>query len=267
MHDHLSSDGARTSLHMQRRLPHPPERVWRALTEPDELRHWFPGRMSIDGDRIVYDFGPEGRVLAFDPPRLFAHTWGADELRWEIRPDGEASVLTLTHTFGDRFGAASYAAGWHTCVRAMAAVLDGRPVAGERDSARLHEEFVALLGLDGAQADGPGVRYERQLTRSAAQTWGWLSGEQARVGAPPPPAFVPPGVVAGAVVALESGKLVRYGAAGGTIGWELAEGTGQGPRLIVTDTAQAAPASAWRTHIEALSADLTDLPPEQTPAR
>ncbi|MFI9550272.1 SRPBCC family protein [Nonomuraea endophytica] len=260
MHDRLSSDGARTSLHMERRLPHPPERVWRALTEPAELRQWFPAEMRVEGERVVYDFGPEGRVLAFDPPRLFVHTWGEDELRWEISPDGEASVLTLTHTFGDRFGAASFAAGWHTCVRAMAAVLDGRPVAAARDSAHLHEDFIALLGLDGVRPHRPGLRYERQLTRPAAQTWRYLSGDSARLGSPPPAAFVPAGVSAGAVSALEGDKLLEYGTAAGTIRWELSEGTGQGPRLIVTDTG-ATGAAAWRTHIEHLANNLSDLPP------
>ena len=29
-------------LRFERRLDHSPERVWRAITEPEELAHWFP---------------------------------------------------------------------------------------------------------------------------------------------------------------------------------------------------------------------------------
>lgn len=42
-----TADGWR--LHFERRLKHPPDKVWRAITEPGELRHWFPAR--INGDR------------------------------------------------------------------------------------------------------------------------------------------------------------------------------------------------------------------------
>ncbi len=39
----------RATLAYRRRLAHPPERVWEALTEPDELAAWFP--TTIDGER------------------------------------------------------------------------------------------------------------------------------------------------------------------------------------------------------------------------
>ncbi|TMR08732.1 SRPBCC family protein, partial [Nonomuraea zeae] len=122
----IHPDG-RTTLRMQRRLPHPQAKVWRAITQPEHLAHWFPADVTIDGDRITYGFGPQGRITELDPPHVFAHTWGDDELRWELHPDGEATILTLTHTFTDLHGAASFAAGWHTCVLALLAHLDERP--------------------------------------------------------------------------------------------------------------------------------------------
>ncbi|PZG03110.1 SRPBCC domain-containing protein, partial [Nonomuraea aridisoli] len=57
----LHPDG-RTTLRLQRRLPHPPEKVWRAITEPEHLAAWFPTTVTIDGDRISYGFGPDGRI-------------------------------------------------------------------------------------------------------------------------------------------------------------------------------------------------------------
>ncbi|MGN9786168.1 SRPBCC family protein [Nonomuraea sp. ZG12] len=260
MNEHLTirPDG-RTILHLERRLPHPLDKVWRAITQPEHLKHWFPAEMTIAGDRVSYEFGPDGRVTELDPPRVFAHTWGDDELRWEVRPDGDGSVLVLTHTFGDRFGAASFAAGWHTCVAALLALLDDRRPTTP-DTAQLHEDYVAILGLtSGETADGT-VRVERQLTRPAEAVWRALDGDQARTGAAPPAPFTVPGVPAGAVTRAEPGKLLEYaaasGTAGGTIRWELAEGTGHGARLILTHTGDTTALQAWRARVESLAASL-----------
>ena len=38
----------RSALTFERRLAHSVERVWRAVTEPAELAHWFPSAMSGD---------------------------------------------------------------------------------------------------------------------------------------------------------------------------------------------------------------------------
>ena len=37
----LETIDGRRALRFERRLPHPPERVWRAVTEPAELARWF----------------------------------------------------------------------------------------------------------------------------------------------------------------------------------------------------------------------------------
>ena len=38
----LEERDGRFVLRFERRLPHPPEEVWRALTEPDRMAAWFP---------------------------------------------------------------------------------------------------------------------------------------------------------------------------------------------------------------------------------
>src|ERR1700737_5024670 len=58
------TDDGPSRLRFVRILPHPPERVWRAITEPDELIHWFP--TTIEGERAAgaalrFSF-PEGRA-------------------------------------------------------------------------------------------------------------------------------------------------------------------------------------------------------------
>uniref|UniRef100_UPI000AFBEAB6 SRPBCC domain-containing protein n=1 Tax=Streptomyces niveus TaxID=193462 RepID=UPI000AFBEAB6 len=95
-----AESGGRTALRMERRLAHPPQRVWDAITRPEQLAKWFPSEVSVDlrpGGEIGFHFpgepgpGPAmtGRVTDADEPRLFAFTWGEDHLSWEITPDGE----------------------------------------------------------------------------------------------------------------------------------------------------------------------------------
>ena len=134
-------------LRFERRLWHAPEKVWRAITEPEQLAWWFP--TDIEGERrlggkIRFVFrnaeGPtlDGQITEFDPPRVFAYTWGDSVLRWELQPDGEGCLLVFTHTFGQDEEAAKFAAGWHVCLEALGSLLDGEPVS------RSDDHWVAL---------------------------------------------------------------------------------------------------------------------------
>ncbi|MGW7477944.1 SRPBCC family protein [Nonomuraea muscovyensis] len=256
----LTTPDGRNVLHMQRRLTHPPAKVWRALTEPEHLARWFPTEVRIEGDRVRFGFGPDGTVIAHDPPHLFAFTWGEDELRWKLSPDTTGgTLLDFTHTFADRHGAASFASGWHTCFTALARLLDGARPPAPGDTAALHEHYVAILGLSSGAVRGDTVRLERQLTRPAPEVWQALHGDQATIGTPPPAPFAASGVEAGPVTRVEPGKLLEYAAGAGTVRWELAEGTGHGARLVITHTGDPAALPAWRAHVEDLAAALAAL--------
>ena len=229
----LAKDG-RSVLRVERWLKHPPEKVWRAMTEPERLADWFPGKVTIDlraGGALTFDDGADdadgsgetGTVTDLDPPRLIAYTWGTDHLRWELHPDGEGTRLVLLHTFDDRAGAASFGAGWHTCIVALDLALDGRPGADPGvDDIALHEQLVTRFGLDAGTvetgADGWRVRHERQLTRPADGVWGALTD------------LTPAGATA-----LEH-VLEHDADEGGRVRWELVAGTGHGARLVLTHT-------------------------------
>jgi uncharacterized protein YndB with AHSA1/START domain len=147
----LQDEQGRAVLRFERTLGHSPERVWRALTESDELSGWHPSPFELEpsvGGTVTYhdvDEAPEmpdGEVTEYDPPRVLGHTWGEDELRWELRPHDDGCLLILTHTFDDRFKAARDAAGWHLCLDALASTMD----AGEaqRDIRRIPEGWPEL---------------------------------------------------------------------------------------------------------------------------
>ncbi len=125
-------------LRFERRLDYSMERVWRALTEPGELHHWFPP-------------GEDLQVTESEPPRLLAGSWYGDDLRFELHPEGEGCLLVFTHAFADRAKAARDAAGWDRCFARFDALLRDEPM-GEADSLErwpeVHERYAVDLGVD-----------------------------------------------------------------------------------------------------------------------
>jgi uncharacterized protein YndB with AHSA1/START domain len=134
--------GDQWGLRYERVLQHPPERVWTALTESDDLRHWMPcdivGERS-EGAEIGLVFWPDhverysipepvlhGKILVWDPPRVFEWTWDTDVLRWELEPVEGGTLLTLTTWIGrdDIDLAKDAAAGYHVCLDQLIELLD-----------------------------------------------------------------------------------------------------------------------------------------------
>jgi uncharacterized protein YndB with AHSA1/START domain len=97
--------------------PQPPERVWRALTEPESLKAWllpaddFAPRV---GHRFHFEGGADGNaergggridaeVLEADAPRRLAYTWRAapDQpqtiVTWTLEPVEAGTRVRLTH--------------------------------------------------------------------------------------------------------------------------------------------------------------------------
>jgi uncharacterized protein YndB with AHSA1/START domain len=148
----VGPDGA-WQIRFERRLPHPPARVWDALVDLDQQDRWVSGvRIHAQvGGRVVFDFDAEGRaegeVLVVDPPRALEHTWlWPDEppstVRWEISPDGDGSRLVLLHRPLRPEPAVDYAAGWHGMLDSLATHLAGG-TPGEPDYAALYESYAA----------------------------------------------------------------------------------------------------------------------------
>jgi uncharacterized protein YndB with AHSA1/START domain len=129
----------------ERRLRHPVETVWAALTDPNELPSWLgPGTLEPrEGGQVSIRTGPEdrpelqgmisGRVLAWDPPSVLEHEWlqpGLDisVVRYELEPDAGGTILRFSHRRSVRPGATGGRAGWHAYLDRLAAHLDGLPV-------------------------------------------------------------------------------------------------------------------------------------------
>lgn len=125
-------------LRLERRYEHPVERVWRAITDASELRHWFPSDEPIT-------------VQDSDQPRLLVGTWYGDELRFRLHAEGAGCVLLFTHAFTDADTAARTAAGWDRCFARLDALFAGVPLS-EEDSLALwpgvHERYAEAFGVD-----------------------------------------------------------------------------------------------------------------------
>jgi uncharacterized protein YndB with AHSA1/START domain len=138
MNGKLETIDDRPALRFERRLDHPIERVWRAVTDPDELRHWFPP-------------GEDLQITESEPPYLLVGSWYGDTLRFELRPDGEDCVLVFTHSFAERDKAARDAAGWDRCFARLDALLASEPMS-EADSLaswpETHERSAQSFGVD-----------------------------------------------------------------------------------------------------------------------
>jgi uncharacterized protein YndB with AHSA1/START domain len=131
----LVRPGERPILRFRRDLRQPVEEVWRAVTDPVEMRSWFPTRIEIDewkvGATLTHHFdGHEidplpGVVEEWDPPRRVRFTWGEDTIGFELASNpGGGTVFVLTEQLGAPH-AARNAAGWEACLDRLEHREDG----------------------------------------------------------------------------------------------------------------------------------------------
>jgi uncharacterized protein YndB with AHSA1/START domain len=83
------------SVVIEREIPHPPEKIWRALTEPHLIAEWL---MKNDFEPVAnHKFNLRGdwggvdcQVLKIDPPRTLSYSWAANGLEsvvtWSLTP-------------------------------------------------------------------------------------------------------------------------------------------------------------------------------------
>ncbi len=157
-------DGRR-ALRFERRLAHPVDRVWRAVTEPAELERWFVAAVPWgprEGERFAA-YGQEGVVTAVDAPRALAWRFGDEAYRFDLTPAGaDACVLVFTHVFATEAGPAEqHAAGWRAYLKRLDAHLAGRFLS----------EADAHLPWLTRDADGRTLRLLRRYAHPVDRVW------------------------------------------------------------------------------------------------
>jgi uncharacterized protein YndB with AHSA1/START domain len=166
----VTEDGA--SVQYRRRLAHPPEKVWRALTEPDQLAAWFP--TTIEGERAAgaaltfrfehLELEPmHGEMLRCEPPSALEFTWGGDLLSFALEPDGDGTAITFTVTLEELGKATRDGAGWHQSLDQLERELEGESKR-DYDSGRwreLRDLYAERFGPE-ASVLGPPQEWEEQ---------------------------------------------------------------------------------------------------------
>jgi len=163
----VQKDGERWTLVLVRELRHSPDKVWRALTDPAQLREWAP----FDADTSLGRAGTtvklttvgaptpmvsETTVTRADAPNLLEYKWGGFDMRWKLEALGGGTRLTLWTNIDRRYIAMG-AAGWHVCFDVLAHLLDGDPIGRTAGPdamkvsgwPRLHAEYAKQFGVAG----------------------------------------------------------------------------------------------------------------------
>jgi uncharacterized protein YndB with AHSA1/START domain len=95
---------ATRSVVVERELAHPPEKIWRALTQPHLIEEWL---MKNDFKPVVghrfdlrADWGAvDCRVLAVEPNKTLSYTWAAYGLEtvvtWTLTPTSTGTRLRM----------------------------------------------------------------------------------------------------------------------------------------------------------------------------
>ena len=161
----VEKKGDTWTLVLVRELRHAPDKVWQALTDPEQLREWAPfdadGNLGRAGATVrlttVGAQSPhvaETRVTRAEPPRVLEYTWGGFDMRWQLEPISGGTRLTLWTNIDKRFIAMG-AAGWHVCFDVLARYLGGDPVGRTvgpdtmqvEGWHQLHADYAAQFGL------------------------------------------------------------------------------------------------------------------------
>ena len=94
------------SVVIEREFPYPPEKIWRALTQPHLIEEWL---MKNDFAPVVghhfdlrADWGSVGcQVMEVEPNKTLSYTWAAMGLEsvvtWSLTPAGAGTHLRMEH--------------------------------------------------------------------------------------------------------------------------------------------------------------------------
>ncbi len=158
--DVIRKDGNKWTLILVRELLHSPDKVWAALTEPEQLREWAPfeidGHLGAVGSTVKLTWvgttaSHDTKVTQADAPNVLEY----GDFRWQLESLGGGTRLTLWASIDRRFVSMG-AAGWHVALDVLDRQLGGTPIGriagGEAMKfagwQRLNGEYAKLFGVE-----------------------------------------------------------------------------------------------------------------------
>jgi uncharacterized protein YndB with AHSA1/START domain len=134
----VERDLQHATIKFERSLEADIAKTWRWLTEPDRLERWMaPTQIDVRvGGTVEHRFDEtddglaRGRILRVDVPHLLEYEWrfpGEPDsaVCFELRAEGDRTVITLTHRMLGVGHAAGYGAGWHAHLDVLEAAMVG----------------------------------------------------------------------------------------------------------------------------------------------
>ncbi len=122
---------------VEREVPHPPEKIWRALTQGPLIEEWLMKNdfQPVVGHRFSFraDWGSvDGKVLTVEPPKTLSYTWAAYGLEtvvtWVLTPIPTGTNLRMEQSgFRSETDAAYKGAtyGWQNFIGNLERVVGG----------------------------------------------------------------------------------------------------------------------------------------------
>jgi uncharacterized protein YndB with AHSA1/START domain len=145
------------TVRYERTSKHSAERLWRAITDPDEVTKWmqYPAKIDVRvGGEYYVDFAStnqgclDGIIVAVEPGRLLRYAWGTSIVEWSIQPlDAGCTHTFCQHGLPDRGpGEEGLVAGWHAWLDDVEKYLDGMPLLDDRsDWTALCKRYVPVF--------------------------------------------------------------------------------------------------------------------------
>lgn len=121
----------------ERILQHPIEKVWSAITNPEELKYWFT---DIDwelqpGGKIVFQYCDKdksqsfGQIISVEAPNKLVWTWETELAVWELSAINDQSTrLVFTYSKIEESLALNVASGFHDLLNLLEERLAGSNV-------------------------------------------------------------------------------------------------------------------------------------------
>ena len=135
---------ATRSLVIERELPHPPEKIWRALTQGALIKEWLMDNdfQPVVGHKFNFRAPPmpkwdgiiDSEVVIVEPNKKLSYTWGSMGLEsvvvWTLAPTKGGTLVRMEQS-GFRpdqeanYQGANY--GWQKFIGALERVVGGLP--------------------------------------------------------------------------------------------------------------------------------------------
>ena len=138
----MTTTATTRTLVIEREMPHPQEKVWRALTEGQLIGEWLMKNdfQPVVGHRFTFRATPvpnwngviDGEVLVVDPITRLSYGWGSMGLEsvvaWTLTPTTGGTHVRMEHSGfpseeGPNYKGAKY--GWQKFIGNMERVIGG----------------------------------------------------------------------------------------------------------------------------------------------